>query len=201
MAYPGPQVAAALSPWSKGASPYGAAAVSPYGKGMVSPYAKGTVSPYGKGTVAPYGKGAATPYMGKAAPTIGGACTTAYGPVANVCQSSIPGVQMVPVSTVTPVTTVTPLPNTVAPQVAYGQTVPTGVAAYGKGAVPAATAPVAAAAAIAPVAKTAVPAVTVPWGGISTMSGAQGPWGASKQATTGIAPGIFTSEAALPLLW
>jgi hypothetical protein len=58
-------------------------------------------------------------------PTAGGACSVAYGPVANVCQSSVPVVNMVPV------TTVTPLPNMVSPQVSVGQ--PMGISPWGKG--------------------------------------------------------------------
>ncbi|MDF2630837.1 MAG: hypothetical protein K0R39_4668, partial [Symbiobacteriaceae bacterium] len=49
-----------------------------------------------------------------------GNCTTAYGPVANICQSSFPVTQMVPVTTQVPVTTVMPIPNTVMPRMSKG---------------------------------------------------------------------------------
>lgn len=49
-----------------------------------------------------------------------GNCTTAYGPVANICQSTMPVTRMVPVTEQIPITTVMPIPNTVMPRTTMG---------------------------------------------------------------------------------
>ncbi|HWI52211.1 MAG TPA: hypothetical protein VNT01_08715 [Symbiobacteriaceae bacterium] len=107
-----------------------------------------------------------------AAPTTAGGCTTAYGPVANVCQSSVPVTQMVPVTRQVPVTSVTPIPNSVAPQVSVagmptGQPLGKGAMPYGKGA-------------------------AMPYG-----KGAMAPYGkaAPLAAAPGMMPGIYTQDA------
>lgn len=113
-----------------------------------------------------------------AAPTAAGGCTTAYGPVANVCQSSVPVTQMVPVTRQVPITSVTPIPNTVAPQVNVagmptGQPLGKGAMPYGKGA--------------APLGKGAMP----------FGKGAAAPYGkaAPLGAAPGMMPGIYTQDA------
>lgn len=123
-------------------------------------------------------------------PTAGGACSMAYGPVANICQSSVPVTQMVPV------TRVTPIPNTVQPQVSVGQ--PMGVSPWGKGTspfgVPQGLSPFGIPQGISPFPGIA-PMGAVP--GLGSMSKSMGPWGATNQATTGIVPGMYTDGTAM----
>jgi len=131
-----------------------------------------------------------------AAPTAAGGCTTAYGPVANVCQSSVPVTQMVPVTRQVPVTSVTPIPNTVAPQVNVagmpaGQPLGKGAMPYGKGAQ-------------MPYGKGAqMPfgkGTQMPYGKGAQMpygKGAMAPYGkaAPLGAAPGMMPGIYTQDA------
>ncbi|HWI63632.1 MAG TPA: hypothetical protein VNT75_17495 [Symbiobacteriaceae bacterium] len=130
----------------------------------------------GSGSVNPWAVAPTAAVPAAAVPTAGaGACSTAYGPVANICQSSMP------VTTMVPVTTVTPIPNTVMPQSMVGQ--PMAAAPYGKGA-------------MAPYGKGAMPLGFAP--GISTMGKTMSPWGVSTQGTTGFAPGLYTQEVSIP---
>jgi len=92
------------------------------------------------GGMAPWTGGSRMPMASKGAcPT--GNCTTAYGPVANICQSTMPVTRMVPVTEQIPITTVMPIPNTVMPGTTMGAPMGAtmgmpvgGMAPWGKGA-------------------------------------------------------------------
>jgi hypothetical protein len=82
----------------------------------------------------------ATPWAKPVPAVAPAACSTMYGPVANVCQSAVPVTQQVPVTTQlpdttqVPITTVTPIPTGITPQV-YAAPTP-GLGAYGAGIAP-----------------------------------------------------------------
>lgn len=132
----------------------------------------------GAATARPWSAGvSAIPFA--AVPTAAGGCTSAYGPVANVCQSSVPVTQVVPVTRQVPVTSVTPIPSMVAPQVSVDGMpmagLPYGAAPWGKGA-------------MAPYGKGAA----MPYG-----KGAMLPYGKAVpvSVTTGLMPGLYTTDA------
>lgn len=100
-------------------------------------------------------------------PPVAGGCSLAYGPVANVCNTAVPVVNMVPV------TTVTPIPNTVLPQMAVGAPVSKGVVPWAAGAVPAPVPPV------------------------GSFAKGVGPFGKGMSKTSGVVPGLYTSEAGI----
>jgi hypothetical protein len=179
---------AGVTPWGAGVAAPG---ITPWGAGLaipgIAPFGAGKapgVAPFGAGKapgVTPFGVGKApgvTPFgAGKAAPVgVAPACATVLGPVANVCQ------QATAVTTVTPTTTVTPIPTAIAPQVYQGAPVVADVQTYP---LPAAAAP------LGKAVPTAVPGVGA-FGQVIT------PWGAAVQATTGVVPGIYTTDVALP---